>query len=184
MNQDQTTTADAVTSSAGLGDSHRCASCGRQAAEVALSRKLKDIDATERNFIEHCSGWKGRKLVTHPSECYPLDKQGREWEVCGRCGCPRWESPSVALPAQGQCERCGGIGVCGPGIIAVCPDCKGTGRASPAEGTGRTRETARPNAKRSTAGISPRRDERQRTSGDIPCNTERLDLAKGCGCAL
>lgn len=77
-----------------LDDSHRCASCGRPAAEVAISRKLTDIDATERNFIEHWSGWKGRKLVTHPSECYPLDKQGREWEVCGRCGCARWESPS------------------------------------------------------------------------------------------
>ncbi len=98
------TNSEAARSGGCLGDSHRCASCGRQAAEVAISRKLTEIDATERNFIEHWSGWKGRKLVTHPSECYPLDKQGREWEVCGRCGCPRWES----LSAQAQRTGAGG----------------------------------------------------------------------------
>lgn len=70
-----------------------CADCGETAANAGVSRRLDEIDATDRNFVKHWSGWKNGKaliLGSEPEETYPLDRQGAKWEVCGDCGCPRW----------------------------------------------------------------------------------------------
>lgn len=80
-----------------LPEDATCADCGNTAANAGCSRRLEEIDATDRNFIEHWSKWKNGTdfiLGSEPSETYPLDAKGEEWEVCGDCGCPRWNLPN------------------------------------------------------------------------------------------
>lgn len=79
-----------------LHEDATCLNCGETAANAACGRKLDEFDATERNFVEVWSKWNGNTLKngTEPDECFPLDEAGIEWEVCGDCGCARWEMPN------------------------------------------------------------------------------------------
>ena len=80
-----------------LPEDATCADCGNTAANSGCSRSLEEIDATDRNFIEHWSSWKDGKhfvLGSEPEETFPLDAKGKKWEVCGDCGCPRWNLPN------------------------------------------------------------------------------------------
>lgn len=86
-----------------LLDAATCSDCGATAANAGCARSLADLDATERAFIEQNSQWVGERLVigSEPEETFPLDAYGEQWEVCGDCGCPRWNLPNCALSSEG-----------------------------------------------------------------------------------
>jgi hypothetical protein len=78
-----------------LPENATCQDCGKQAADYGTSKNFSDIDPTERNYIEHWSEWEdGEHFIigSEPEDTYPMDPDGKEWNVCGYCGCARWDT--------------------------------------------------------------------------------------------
>lgn len=80
-----------------LPEDATCHGCGKTAAEAGCTGTLETMGATDRNYIEHWSKWKDGKhfiIGSEPEDAFPMDAKGKEWEVCGCCGSPRWNLPN------------------------------------------------------------------------------------------